>query len=40
MAEIWKPTNRLRAICLNPLRLNNHEDVLNGLKAYVGGVQA
>jgi hypothetical protein len=24
MDEIWKPTNRLRAICLHPLRLNNH----------------
>jgi hypothetical protein len=28
MDEIWKSTNRLRAICLHPMHLDNHEDNL------------
>jgi len=40
MGEVWKPSNRLRAICLHPLRLDNHEGVLADLQTYVAGVQA
>ena len=39
MDEIWKPTIRLRAICLHPLRLDNHENVLEDLQRYLDGVQ-
>ena len=40
MAEVWKPTSRLRAICLYPLRLDNHKEVLSHIQAYVGEVNA
>jgi hypothetical protein len=40
MGEVWKPTNRLRVICFNLLRLDDHSNVLGDLQAYVGGVQA
>ena len=38
MAEVWKSTNRLKALCLYPLILENNKDVLSSLQAYVGGL--
>ena len=38
MEEAWKPANRLRAICLFPLRLDASSSVLEDLQAYLGGV--
>jgi hypothetical protein len=38
MAEVWKSTNRLKAIYLYLLILETHKDVLSSLQAYVGGV--
>ena len=40
MEEAWKPANRLRAICLYPLRLNANSSVLGYLQVYLDGVQA
>jgi hypothetical protein len=40
MEEVWKTTNRLRAICLDPLHLANRESVLEDLQAYIGKIQA
>jgi hypothetical protein len=40
MGEAWKPTNRLRAICLNPLHLANKESVLEDLQVYIDKIQA
>ena len=34
MAEVWKPSNRLRAICLSLLRLDNHSKVFSDLPDY------
>ena len=39
MGEVRKPTNRLRAICLDPLNLANHDNVLDDLQAYMSKVQ-
>ena len=38
MEEAWKPANRLRAICLFPLRLDASSSVLEDLQVYLGGV--
>ena len=39
MDEVWKPTNILRAICLDPLHLANRESVLEDLQVYISRIQ-
>ena len=39
MGEVWKPTNRLRALCLDTLYLVNHDSVLEDLQPYISKVQ-
>ena len=39
MEEVWKPSNRVRAICLYPLRLDASGNVLEGLQIYLDRVQ-
>ena len=40
MDEAWKPSNRLRAICLDPLHHANRQSVLEDLQVYIGKIQA
>ena len=40
MDEAWKPTNRLRAICLDPLHLANRQSVLEDLQVYIEKIPA
>ena len=40
MDEAWKPSNRLRAICLDPHHLANRQSVLEDLQAYIEKIQA
>ena len=40
MEEVWKPSNRVRAICLYPLRLDASGNVLEDLQIYLDRVQA
>ena len=40
MDEAWKPSNRLRAICLDPLHLANRQSVLEDLQVYIDKIQA
>ena len=40
MEEVWKPSNRIIAICLYPLRLDASDNVLEDLQIYLDGVQA
>ena len=40
MDEALKPTNRLRAICLDPLHLANRENMLEDLQVYIEKIQA
>ena len=37
---MWKPKNRIRAICLDSLNLFNHDNVHDDLQAYISKVQA
>jgi hypothetical protein len=39
MEEVWKSSNRIRAICLYPLRLDAIGNVLGDLQFYLGKVQ-
>ena len=40
MAEVWKRTNKLRAICLYPLRLDDQNNLLSDMQPYDNGVLA